>query len=88
MEMFTEWSVSDDGRGLVGGVLQVMSEVCHIKMGLHPATIEEERSVVRYRQGICTCTHYRNDCLIPFPTCTVYHKTCELYILVLLKDGV
>ena len=50
METFTKWSVSDDGRGLVGGVLQLMSEVCHIKMGIHPATTEEERSVVRYIQ--------------------------------------
>ena len=48
MDNFLDWSNSEDGHVLVCALLQVILEVCHIKMGLRPLTAKEEMSVVRY----------------------------------------
>ena len=48
LERFLEWNKTEEGCGLVGGLLQVILEVCHVKMGLRPSTVKEEMSVIRY----------------------------------------
>ena len=45
---FVHWGREDGmGQSLVNIMLQLLFEVCHVKLGLHPTSAADEASVVR-----------------------------------------
>ena len=47
VDQFVEWSEADELK-LVYVLLQIILEVCHIKMGLRPSSVKEEEAVIRW----------------------------------------
>lgn len=51
-EQFSKWcevnNNSSLGHNLIEVLLQVLVEVCHVKLGLRPQTVEQEEAIIRY----------------------------------------
>ena len=47
VDQFVKWSQADELK-LVHVLLQIILEVCHIKMGLRPSSVKEEEAVIRW----------------------------------------
>ena len=46
---FSKWceDSTTSGKTLINALLQVLFEVCHVKLGLRPKMVQQEESIIR-----------------------------------------
>ena len=78
-DQFVHWATrEEDGRDLVGVLLQVIVEVSHVKFGLRPLSTQDEAAIVRL--GKCKvslrCTQMANLLSNSLSCCSTFLALC------------